>query len=108
MPDKTSFISQIQKEEAEASKMLEKVQKENDQRVLKATEEADLMVQQVEEEEREAAGVVIQKAKEAAKEEYSKLLSEANNTRLDLIEAGKKKLPSGKKKVVDAFMAMFE
>jgi vacuolar-type H+-ATPase subunit H len=108
MPDKTSFISQIQKEEAESAKMLEKVQKENDQRVLKATEEADLMVQKVEEEEREAAGAVIQKAKEAAKEDYNKLLTEANNTRLDLIGSSKKKLSSGKKKVLDSFMAMFE
>lgn len=108
MPDKTSFISQIQREEAEAAEILRKVEEENSKRVLKATEEAGISVQKVEEEEREAAGAIILKAKEEAKADYGRLLTDSNNARRDVIEAGKTKISVGKKKVVEAFMAMFE
>lgn len=108
MPDKTSFISQIQQEEAEAAKMLEKVEEENNIKLQKANEDADLMVQKAEEEEREAGGAVIAKAKEEAKGQYARLLTDADNARRDVIEGGKTKISIGKKKVVDAFMAMFE
>lgn len=108
MPDKTSFISQIQQKEEEAAKMLKQVEEDNDKRVLKATEESDLMVLKAEDEERRAAGGIILKAKEEAKAAYGRLLTDANNARRDVVEAGKAKIPAGKKKVVDAFMAMFE
>ena len=108
MSDKTSFISQIQKEEEEAAKMLKQLEEDNGKRVLKATEEADLMVLKAEEEEREKARAVILKAKEESKAAYGKLLTDANNARRDIIGTGKTKIPAGKKTVIEAFMAMFE
>lgn len=108
MSDETSYISQIQQEEASAAKMLEQVEEENNKRLVLAAEEADSMVQKAEEEEREVGGGVIFKAKEEAKAAYGRLLTDASNSRRDVIEAGKTKISVGKKKVVDAFMAMFE
>ena len=108
MSDQTSFISQIQEAEEKASEMLKEVEKENDMRLVRANEEAELLVDEAEEKEREAATIVIQQAKEEAKAEYSRLLTDANNSRRDVIEAGKARILKGKEKVVGAFMAMFE
>ena len=108
MSDKTSFISQIQQEEKNAARMLKEVEEANEKKLLQATEEADLTVQKAEDEEREAATAVIQAAKEEAKAEYGRLLTDANNSRRDIIEAGKSKISVGKTKVIEAFMAMFQ
>ncbi|MBU0706263.1 hypothetical protein KJ657_04855 [Patescibacteria group bacterium] len=108
MPDKTSFISQIQQEEAVAAKILKQVEEDNDRKLLQATDEADLMVLKAEEEERTVANDVILKAKEEAKEVYGRLLTDSNNARRDVIESGKAKIFAGKKKVIEVFMELFE
>jgi len=108
MSDKTSFISQIQQEEEGAANMLKQVEEENEKRLLQATDEANLSIQKAEDDEREIATGVIARAKEEAKAEYGRLLTDANNSRRDVIEAGKAKISSGKSKVVEAFKAMFE
>ncbi|MBN2306999.1 hypothetical protein JXD20_03360 [Candidatus Peregrinibacteria bacterium] len=108
MPDQTTFISQIQQEEASAAKMLKEVEEENERRFQEASDEAELIIRKAEEEERDKATVVIRQAKEEAKAEYGRILTDANNARRDIIEAGKTKIPTGKAKVMEAFMAMFE
>lgn len=108
MPDKTSYISQIQEEEAMAAKMLKQLEEENDKRLLQAIEDANLMVLQAEEEERQVANDLISKAKGEAKVAYGKFLTDSNNARRDVIESGKVRITAGKKKVVEAFMTMFD
>lgn len=108
MSDKNSYISQIQAEEQEADKMLKRVDTENEKRVSKAHEEMDEIVSEAEEQERAKAKEQIMQAKETAKQEYGKLLSDEDNKRRDVIENGKAKLSKGKARVLESFMAMFE
>ena len=108
MPDKTSFISQIQRAEEEAAEMLRVIESENSQRLQQAINEADLTVQKAESEEREIANSLIAKAKEEAKASYSRLLTDADNARRDVIENGKSKISLGKKKIIEAFTSVFE
>ena len=108
MSDQTSFISQIQQAEEKASEMLKEVEKENDVRLVRAGEEAELLVDEAEQKEREVATALLLKAKEEAKAEYGRLLTDANNSRRDVIEAGKEKVSKGKDQVIASFMAMFE
>ena len=108
MSDQTGFISQIQEEEANAAKMLESVEVENDTRLSKASEEADAMVNQADEDERTKAKELILKAKDEAKATYAKLLVDADNMRRDVVQNGKINITKGKSHVIQTFMSMFE
>lgn len=107
MSDKTSFISQIQQAEVDAAETLKAVEVENDRRLQQASEEAELMVEKAEAEQREASSKEINQAKEEAKAVYSRLLTDADNARRDIVEDGKKKVQPAKTHVIDAFKKMF-
>lgn len=87
--------------------MLKYVEADNDKRVTAATAEAEEVVIQAEEGEREKARERLMEAKEEAKSAYANLLTEADNSRRDIVEGGKTKLSKGKTHVVEAFKAMF-
>jgi len=108
MSNQSTFISQIQDEEKKAAKMLEKAEKENNQRVAKATEGSGDLIRQVEESSREEAKSKILKAKEEAKEGYKKIIVDGDNSRRDVVEGGKVNISKGQKHVKEAFMAMFQ
>jgi vacuolar-type H+-ATPase subunit H len=108
MSDQASFISQIKEAEEKAAEMLKAVEAENDTRLFKAAEDAEVIVERAEEEELIKAKERMTKAKEEAKAAYSKILVDADNARRDIIENGKTKVQKGKSQVIEAVVAMFE
>lgn len=107
MSNQSDFISQIQEKENEASQMLEKVEQENNLRILAAKEEASQLIRDVEEVVKSKGQERFQKAKTEAKDEYKHILTEEDNRRRDMIEGGKTHLDKAKKHVVGSFMSLF-
>lgn len=87
--------------------MLEKAEKENNQRVLSAKEGSNQVIIKVEEATKVKGQERFKKAKEKAKEEYKRILIEEDNRRRDVIEGGKTNLDKAKKHVMTAFTGLF-
>jgi len=107
MSNSSAIITQVRDKEAEMSKMLEKEEKKNNERVISAGEETVQLVGQADTEARQLAGDEIGQAKEAAKKDFKKIMVDGDNERRDIVESGKGKLDKAKKIVMDALEAMF-
>jgi len=107
MSDQSNFIAQIQEKEKEAAKTLEKVEKENNHRVLAAKEGSNQVIVKVEDATKAKGQERFKKTKEKAKEEYKRILIEEDNRRRDVIEGGKTNLDKAKKHIQEAFAGLF-
>jgi len=108
MATQTHFISQIQKEEKSASTMLKKLETENNKKVAKASEQAQITIREAEEKAREHAKGELLKSKEKAKKEYEKIIVDSSKARTDIVAGGKRNLPKAQKHITKAFMELFE
>ncbi len=108
MSEHDNLIVRVRQQEDEASKMLQQVEKENNQRIAAASESADQLVLDTEQTVKEAGMERFQQSKEKGKEEYKTILVEADNRRRDAIETGKVQITKAKKFVHDNFQALFD
>ena len=108
MATESHFISQIQKEEKKAATMLKKLETDNNKKVAKASEEAQITIREAEDKAREHAKNELLKSKETAKEEYKKIIVDSDKDRIDIIASGKKNLSKAQKHIAKAFVELFE
>lgn len=107
MSDQSDFISQIQNKEKEAERTLIAAEKSNGQRVVKATEEAAIVVADAEENAKKTGKEILLKKREDAKSEYKRVLVEFDNNRRDQIEGGKANLPKARKLAHESIINIF-
>ncbi len=108
MSEHDNLIVQIRNKEDEAAQMLQKVEKDNNQRIAAANEAAEQLILDTEQAAKEAGQTRFQQAKEKGKEEYKAILVDADNRRRDEIETGKVQITKAKKFVYDHFQELFE
>ncbi len=102
-----NLIVQIQDREKEATGMLANVEKDNSQRLIEASEEAERLIADIEQSTKEVGQKRFMEAKGKGKEEYRRILVESDNSRRDEVEGGKTNLNKAKKYIHESFMGMF-